>query len=235
MLEVESLTVAYGGLRALTNVSIEVKTGELVCVVGPNGAGKSTLFKTISGTVLPRSGKVLFEGVDLSTVSAARRGHLGIAHVPEGREVFRSMSVMENLEMGAWAEAGRSRFAETLERVFSLFPVLAERRDQLAGTLSGGQQQMLAIGRGLASRPKLMMLDEPSMGLAPAVADTIFESISQLHREGEMAILLVEQRVAEAMEYSNRGYVLQTGEVILSGKFDELSKDDRIRRAYFGM
>ncbi|MYZ46919.1 ABC transporter ATP-binding protein [Propylenella binzhouense] len=235
MLEVQSLTVAYGGLRALADVSIEVMRGELVCVVGPNGAGKSTLFKAISGTVAPRSGKVVFEGVDLSTTSAAQRAHLGIAHVPEGREVFRSMSVMENLEMGAWVEAGRERFAETLDRVFSLFPKLAERRHQLAGTLSGGEQQMLAIGRGLASRPKLMMLDEPSMGLAPAVADLIFESISQLHKESGLTILLVEQRVAEAMEHSDRGYVLQTGEVVLSGTFEELSKDDRIRRAYFGM
>ena len=148
MLEIEALTVRYGGLRALTDVSIQVKAGELISVVGPNGAGKSTLFKTISGTVKPASGRITFDGVDLLSISAARRPHLGIAHVPEGREVFRAMTVLENLEMGAWVEAGRYRFEETLQRVFALFPVLAERRSQLAGTLSGGEQQMLAIARG---------------------------------------------------------------------------------------
>jgi branched-chain amino acid transport system ATP-binding protein len=233
MLDIRGLTVRYGGLHALTEVSIDVKAGELISVVGPNGAGKSTLFKAISGTVRPTSGSITLDGANLLSISAAKRPHLGIAHVPEGREVFRAMTVMENLEMGAWVEAGRYQLNQTLDRVFAMFPVLAERRYQLAGTLSGGEQQMLAISRGLASQPKLMMLDEPSMGLAPAVADSIFDSIEKLHREG-LTILLVEQRMAEVIQRSDRVYVLQVGEVKHAGRFDEISGDDAVRRAYFG-
>ncbi len=235
MLEIRSLDVAYGGLHALTDVTLTVQRGEFVAVVGPNGAGKSTLFKAISGTVAPAGGSITYKGRDLADVPAARRAHLGIAHVPEGRQVFASMTVMENLEMGAYTEAGRSRWDETRPFVLDLFPVLAERKDQLAGTLSGGEQQMLAIGRGLASSPELLMLDEPSMGLAPAVADAIFDCIQLIHRERGLTILLVEQRVAEALESCDRGYVLETGRVVLAGSHRELMADARVKTAYLGL
>ncbi|MDN5925650.1 MAG: ABC transporter ATP-binding protein [Hyphomicrobiales bacterium] len=235
MLKVDHLSVAYGGLTALSDICLEVRAGELVSVVGPNGAGKSTLFKAISGVVRAGSGSVTFEGEDILQTRPFQRAHAGIAHVPEGRHVFPAMSVQENLEMGAYALADARKREELFERIFALFPILAERRRQYAGTLSGGEQQMLAIGRGLASAPKLMMFDEPSMGLAPAVADTIFERIAQLHKEDGMTILLVEQRVAEAMENCDRGYVLQTGRIVMSGTYEELSSDDNVRRAYLGM
>ena len=235
MLEIRNLSVAYGGLRALTDVSLTVGEGQFVTVVGPNGAGKSTLFKTICGIVPPVRGSITFHGADLLRMSAASRAHLGIAHVPEGRQVFRTLTVRENLEMGAYTKAGRAQWHQTLERIHALFPILHERARQLAGTLSGGEQQMLAIGRGLASGPKLLMLDEPSMGLAPAIADTIFERISQIHREHGLTILLVEQRVAEALELSDHGYVLETGHMVLDGSYETLLADDRVRRAYLGL
>jgi branched-chain amino acid transport system ATP-binding protein len=235
MLEVRSISVAYGGLRALTDVTLLVAEGQFVTVVGPNGAGKSTLFKTICGIVPAAQGEISFLGQNLLTMRAAERAHLGIAHVPEGRQVFRTLTVRENLEMGAYTKAGRAQWHRTLERIHTLFPILAERAMQLAGTLSGGEQQMLAIGRGLASAPRLLMLDEPSMGLAPAVADTIFERISQIHREDGVTILLVEQRVAEALELSDHGYVLETGHMVLDGSYETLLADDRVRRSYLGL
>ena len=235
MLSIQSLNVAYGGLRALSDVSLEVARGQFVAVVGANGAGKTTLFKTISGTVVPVSGAITYKGRDLLAVPPAERAQLGIAHVPEGRQVFASMTVMENLEMGAYTKAGSSRWAQSLPMILELFPVLAERREQLAGTLSGGEQQMLAIGRGLASAPDLLMLDEPSMGLAPTIVDDIFERIHQVHRETGLTILLVEQGVAEALESCDGGYVLETGRVVLEGPHDTLMSDARVRRAYLGM
>lgn len=235
MLKIRSLNVAYGGLHALRDVSLEVEQGQFVAVVGPNGAGKSTLFKTISGSVAPVSGEILYKGQNLLNLPPAARAHLGIAHVPEGRQVFASMTVMENLEMGAYTVNGRSRWGELLPLILALFPILRERRSQLAGTLSGGEQQMLAIGRGLASAPELLMLDEPSMGLAPALVDAIFERIHQIHTEHRMTILLVEQRVAEALESCDRGYVLETGRVVMQGKHDDLVADARVKRAYLGM
>ena len=234
MLAVEGLTVAYGGLTALAEVSLSVRAGQFVSIVGPNGAGKTTLFKAISGTVRPRGGRILFEDQDLLAVEPAQRAHFGIAHVPEGRQVFASMTVLENLEMGAYPHSGRQEWARNLERIFALFPILAERRGQAAGTLSGGEQQMLAIGRGIASSPRLLMLDEPSMGLAPVVADVIFERVEELHRDG-LTILLVEQRVAEAVQSCDFGYVLETGRVVLEGTHDALLADDRIRSVYLGM
>jgi len=234
MLEISDLSVAYGGLHALNGVSLTVNKGQFVTVVGPNGAGKSTLFKTISGIVPSLGGTIRFEGADLLTLPADRRAHLGIAHVPEGRQVFRTLTVRENLEMGAYTASG-TQWRHTLERIHTLFPILAERAGQLAGTLSGGEQQMLAIGRGLASAPRLLMLDEPSMGLAPAVTDTIFERISQVHREDGLTILLVEQRVAEALELSDHGYVLETGRIVLDGPYQTLLADDRVRRSYLGI
>jgi len=235
VLQVEGVRVAYGGLRALDDVSLSVAAGQFVAIVGPNGAGKTTLFKAISGIVPTSSGRVLYEGRDLLAMPPSQRAHLGIAHVPEGRQVFRSMTVLENLEMGAYLPPGRAAWRRNLERILTLFPVLGDRSNQLAGTLSGGEQQMVAIGRGLACAPKLLMLDEPSMGLAPAVADQIFERIEQIHREDGIAILLVEQRVVEALQSCDLGYVLETGRVALHGTHEVLLADDRVRKAYLGM
>ena len=235
MLKIRSLDVAYGGLRALRGVSLDVERGQFVAVVGPNGAGKTTLFKTISGVVTPVAGEISYNGANLLAVPPAERAHLGIAHVPEGRQVFASMTVMENLEMGAYTRKGTERWSETLPMILALFPILSERRDQLAGTLSGGEQQMLAIGRGLASAPELLMLDEPSMGLAPTIVDAIFERIHQIHTQHGVTILLVEQRVAEALETCDHGYVLETGRVSMEGNHKTLMSDERVRRAYLGM
>ncbi len=236
MLSIEGLSASYAaGVPVLKNVSVEVPAGQFVAIVGPNGAGKSTLFKTISGIVKPQSGTVRFQGRDLLTVPPAGRPHLGIAHVPVGRQVFPSLTVMENLEMGAYTEAGRRDWKASLDLILTLMPVLGERHGQLAGTLSGGQQQMLAIGRGLASSPKLLMLDEPSMGLAPAIADFIFEQLIEIRRKTELTILLVEQRAAEALDAADRGYVLEAGSVVLEGTNTQLRADDRVRQAYLGM
>jgi branched-chain amino acid transport system ATP-binding protein len=235
MLAIDGLSVSYGGLAALSGVSLNVEEGRFVAIVGPNGAGKTTLFKAVSGTVIPAGGRILFEGRDLLAIPPARRAHLGIAHVPEGRQVFAAMTVLENLEMGAYSTRGRLEWQRNLDRILTLFPVLAERRGQLAGTLSGGEQQMLAIGRGIASAPRLLLLDEPSMGLAPAIADLIFDRIAALHREDKVTLILVEQRVAEALESCDYGYVLETGRVVLEGTHRTLMADDRIRRAYLGM
>jgi branched-chain amino acid transport system ATP-binding protein len=235
VLKLDGICAGYSVVPVLKDVSLTVEAGQFVAIVGPNGAGKTTLFKTISGIVQPSAGTITFEGVDLASIPAAKRPHLGIAHVPEGRQVFPSLSVMENLEMGAFTDAGRRAWKQNLELIFVLLPVLAERRDQFAGTLSGGEQQMVAIGRGLASAPKLLMLDEPSMGLAPAIADFIFEKLIEIRTETRLTILLVEQRVAEALESADRGYVLEAGRVVLEGNNATLRADDRIRQAYLGM
>ncbi|MGD9880375.1 MAG: ABC transporter ATP-binding protein [Reyranella sp.] len=235
MLELDGVHVAYGGLKALDGVSVKVGGGDFVSIVGPNGAGKTTLFKTISGTVTPVAGRILFEGQDLVAVAPPHRPHLGIAHVPEGRQVFPNLSVLENLEMGAWTEAGRREWRANLDYILTLFPVLRQRSRQLAGTLSGGEQQMVAIGRGLASSPRLLMLDEPSMGLAPAIVDTIFERIIEIRRDKKLTVLLVEQRAVEALQSCDRGYVLETGRVVLEGTHEELLSNDRIRTAYLGI
>ncbi len=235
MLRVEKLSAGYGAVQALNEISVAVEDGAFVAIVGPNGAGKTTLFKTISGTVAAQSGKITYDGQDLLAISPAMRPRLGIAHVPEGRQVFRTLTVEENLETGSYATKDLAGAKRALERVFTLFPRLAERRMQLAGTLSGGEQQMLAIGRGLVSVPKLLLLDEPSMGLAPAIVDSIFETIQAIHAEYKLSILLVEQRVAEALQSCTHAYVVETGRVVLEGKPDVLMRDDRIKRAYLGM
>lgn len=235
MLEIRQLVAGYTALPVLNEVSVTVGEGEFISIVGPNGAGKSTLFKTISGMLEPMSGSIRFDGQDLLAVPAARRAHLGIAHVPEGRQVFASMTVLENLEMGAYTPAGRRDWGRSLEQIYEWFPVLKERSGQLAGTLSGGQQQMLAIGRGLASSPRLLMLDEPSMGLSPAIADFIFDRLVDIRKQASLTILLVEQRVAEALQFADRGYVLEAGRVVLEGTHETLQADDRVRRAYLGM
>ena len=235
MLEIVALHAGYGLVPVLNAVNLRVGKGEFVAIVGPNGAGKSTLFKTISGIVTPSDGRLRFEGKDLLAVAPAARAHLGIAHIPEGRQVFPSLSVLENLEMGAYTEAGRRDWKANLEKIHTWFPVLAQRAKTPAGALSGGQQQMLAIARGLASSPKLLMLDEPSMGLAPAAADEIFERIVSIHESSGLTVLLVEQRVAEALHFADRGYVLEAGRMVLEGTHDELKSNDRIRQAYLGM
>jgi branched-chain amino acid transport system ATP-binding protein len=233
VLAIDALTVVYGGLHALSAVSLEVREGQFVAIVGPNGAGKTTLFKTISGTVAPLSGSIRYDGHDLLAVPPAARPHLGIAHVPEGRQVFGSMSVIENLEMGAYPDTGRRHWTRSLERIFALFPVLAERRHQMAGTLSGGEQQMLAIGRGIASAPRLLMLDEPSMGIAPILVDRIYETIVEINKQGT-TILLVEQNANYALGVSMRGYVLETGVVALTDASDALRTNPDVQRAYLG-
>jgi branched-chain amino acid transport system ATP-binding protein len=235
MLEIDSVTVGYNATPVLREVSIRVQPGQLVAVVGPNGAGKSTLFKTISGVLTPTAGHLRFEGVDIRDIPASQRPHLGIAHVPEGRQVFPSLTVLENLELGATTEAGRRDWKDNLEKILHWLPRLAERRDQMAGTLSGGEQQMLAIGRGLASSPKLLMLDEPSMGLSPVMAEFIFERLIEIRRQTQLTVLLVEQRVAEALESADYGYVLEAGRVVLEGSHEVLSANDRVRQAYLGM
>jgi branched-chain amino acid transport system ATP-binding protein len=235
ILAIDDLSVSYGGLGALRGVSVNVVEGQFVAIVGPNGAGKTTLFKAISGVVRPIAGSILYEGRDLLALPPHERAHLGIAHVPEGRQVFAALSVLENLEMGAYTTRARGAWKRNIERIFNLFPVLADRRRQLAGTLSGGEQQMLAIGRGMASAPRLLLLDEPSMGLAPAIADQIFDSVTALHREDKVTLLLVEQRVAEALESCDYGYVLETGRVALEGTHHTLVANDQVRRAYLGM
>ena len=234
MLTLDAVSASYGPIRALEAVSVTVAEGQFVAIIGPNGAGKTTLFRTISGQVKPTSGRITFDGHDLLAMPARRRAHLGIAHVPEGRQVFKNLTVLENLQMGATAARGRATWAATLERCYALFPILAERRGQLAGTLSGGQQQMVAIARGLAAAPRLLMLDEPSMGLAPLMAETIFERIEQIHRDERLTVLLVEQRVAEALEPCDRAYVLEAGRCVADGAPAALLRDPRIRRAYLG-
>jgi branched-chain amino acid transport system ATP-binding protein len=235
VLEIRDLHVAYGGVYALNGMSLTVSAGDFVSIVGPNGAGKTTLFKSISGSVPIKSGSVTFEGFDLNAVPAHERPHRGIAHVPEGRQVFPNLTVEENLEMGAYTEAGQRDWKDNIDLILKLFPILSERRRQLAGTLSGGQQQMVAIARGLASSPKLLMLDEPSMGLAPTVADSIFEAIVEIRRARNLTILLVEQRAVEALENCDRGYVIETGRAVLEGTQKELLSDDRVRKAYLGL
>lgn len=235
MLKLEDIHVYYDGLCALSGAQLEVADGEFVAVVGPNGAGKTTLFKTISGVVPCQSGQMSYQGQDLSRVAPHDRAALGIAHVPEGRQVFASLSVLENLQMGAQTAQARKAWPQTLDFIYGLFPRLAERRQQAAGTLSGGEQQMVAIGRGLASLPRLLMLDEPSMGLAPAVADQIFECVQRIHKDQGISVLLVEQRVAEALESCDRGYVLESGRIVMSGTHQDLMRDPRIKKAYLGL
>ena len=234
MLKISGLSVAYGGLHALEDVSLEVAEGEFVTIVGPNGAGKTTLMRAISGAVRGTAGRLEFRGRDLTPLPAHQRAALGIAHVPEGRRIFSSLSVLENLELGSYRRAARAQRAEGLEAVLALYPVLRERRQQLAGSLSGGEQQMVALGRGLMAQPDLLLLDEPSQGLGPRVVEQIFETIDRIRKSRRLTILLVEQRVVEALELCDRGYVLETGRVALEGAHDALLADPRVQRAYLG-
>jgi branched-chain amino acid transport system ATP-binding protein len=235
LLQIDSVSAGYGSVDVLHDICITLKQGEFISIVGPNGAGKTTLFKTISGIVTPSAGSIKYQGNDLLTVEASRRAHLGLSHVPEGRQVFPALTVLENLEMGAFARNNDQEFSASLEKIYAWFPVLKDRQGQAAGTLSGGEQQMLAIGRGLAAKPEVLMLDEPSMGLAPAIADEIFERLVEIHQTEGLSIMLVEQRVAEALHFADRAYVLEAGKIILSGDPEKLRKNDRIRQAYLGM
>lgn len=236
MLEVREASTFYGRVRALDRVSLKVEAGEVVCLIGANGAGKTTLLNTISGMVPASQGEVIFAGKPITKMPAESVVGLGISHIPERRQVFGSLSVVDNLTLGAYSRArrdGRAAIQRDIERVFTLFPVLKNRSNQLAGTLSGGEQQMLAVGRGLMARPKLMLLDEPSLGLAPLIVQEIFKILADLRRDGT-TILLVEQNARAALRLADRGYVLETGRVVLSGTAAELAADGDLQRAYLG-
>jgi len=234
LLEADHVSASYGAVRAVQDVSLVLRQGEAVTIVGANGAGKSTTLKSISGLIRLTGGAIRFEGRDLAGRPAYEIAELGIAHVPEGRRVFPELTVRENLNVGAYSGRARPERAASLERVFDLFPRLRERANQRAGTLSGGEQQMLAIGRGLMLRPKLIMLDEPSLGLAPLMVETAYQGIEAIHRQG-VAILLVEQNVQLALSFADRGYVLENGRVVLEGPARELLDNPTIRASYLGM
>ena len=235
MLHIKNLNTKYGPIHVLKNVSLHVDQGEIVSIIGANGAGKTTLLVTISGLITPVSGRIVFQGNDINGVSPARIVSRGIAHAPEGRQVFAPLTVMENLRLGAYArtKVSSQEIDDDLDRVLGLFPRLEERKDQLAGTLSGGEQQMLAIGRAMMAKPRLLLLDEPSLGLAPKLVEVIIKTVVDLNREGT-TILLVEQNARKALEIAHRAYVLETGRVTLQGPARELAEDSEIRRAYLG-
>ncbi len=234
LLEVEAVHAYYGNIHALKGISLTVDEGEIVTLIGANGAGKSTTLKTISGLLRPRQGHVRLANEDLSAYKPHQIVTKGIVQVPEGRRVFGRLTVMENLEMGAFTRPDGKEIRQAAESVFALFPRLKERQHQVAGTLSGGEQQMLAIGRALMARPRVLLLDEPSMGLAPVLVDSIFDTIKQLHATGT-TILLVEQNARMALQVADRGYVLQTGEVILSATAENLRSNEMVRKAYLGL
>ncbi|MEA4869272.1 MAG: ABC transporter ATP-binding protein [Christensenella sp.] len=232
MLNVQNINVYYGNIQAIRDISFRVEDGEIVTLIGANGAGKSTILKSVSGLLRSKTGDITFDGKSIKSTAPHKIVAQGLAHVPEGRRVFLQMSVEENLEMGAFT-AARSTIEDSIANVYERFPRLKERRRQVAGTLSGGEQQMLAMGRGLMSRPKLMMLDEPSMGLAPILVEQIFEIIQELNRAGT-TILLVEQNALMALSIANRGYVLETGQIVLHAPAAELLSNDAVQKAYLG-
>jgi branched-chain amino acid transport system ATP-binding protein len=235
MLEIHAIDVFYGDLQALWGVSLNVQQGEIVSLVGPNGAGKSTLMKTISGLLRPASGKISFDSIPLDKVPAYKIVELGICMVPEGGRLFSSMSVLENLELGAFnIEARKERF-EALERVYEIFPVIKARKNQMAGTLSGGEQQMLAIGRALMSQPKLLLLDEISLGLAPLLVQSIFQVIKMINDSKQIPILLVEQNVRMALELGGRGYIIETGRIVGHDEAQRLLESEKVKKAYLGL
>jgi len=233
LLEVDSIETFYGSIQALRGISLEVREGEIVTLIGANGAGKSTTLRSINGLNHPRRGRIAFLGQEITTTPAHDIVKLGIAQSPEGRRLFPRMTVLENLEMGAFQRRDRAGLQEDLDRVFTLFPRLAERKSQKAGTLSGGEQQMCAIGRALMARPRLLMLDEPSMGLAPIFVDRIFETIVEVNKQGT-AILLVEQNALMALQVASRGYVLETGRIALTDDAKQLAQNEDVRKAYLG-
>jgi branched-chain amino acid transport system ATP-binding protein len=234
MLELKSVDAGYGSFQALFDVSLEVKAGEAVGVIGPNGAGKTTLMRVISGLIRPTRGSITMEGADVLTTAPHRIVSLGIAHVPENRRLFPRLSVEDNLKMGAFMPEARAKYAQRLEFVFDLFPRMKERRHQMAGTMSGGEQQMCAIGRALMSDPKLLLLDEPSAGLAPVVVQQVFELVKRI-RSGGLTVLIVEQNVQQVLKVVDRAYLLEAGTIRVSGSSDELLSSDTIKQAYLGV
>jgi branched-chain amino acid transport system ATP-binding protein len=234
LLEVQDLNVYYGAIHALHGISFTVNQGEIVTLIGANGAGKSTTLRTISGLLRPRRGSIVFEGEDITMTPAEQIVRLGIGHVPEGRKIFAPMTVRENLDMGAYTRTNGSEIQQSMERAFASFPRLRERLNQLGGTLSGGEQQMLAMARGMMSRPSLLMLDEPSMGLSPILVEEIFRIIQEINSRGT-SILLVEQNALMALQISNRAYVLETGRIVLEGTGKELRESERVKEAYLGV
>ncbi len=231
MLELKDLSVYYGAIHALKDINIKINQGEIVTLIGANGAGKSTTLKAISGLLKPKSGEIVFDGNNINILTAPEIVKLGICHVPEGRRVFTKMSVMENLEMGTFTRNDKAGIKDDIEKSFTLFPILKERKEQIAGTLSGGEQQMLAIARGLMSRPKLILLDEPSMGLAPIIVNEIFSIIKDINKTGT-TVLLVEQNANMALKLADRAYIIRTGEIEVEGNAMDLLKNENVRKAY---
>jgi branched-chain amino acid transport system ATP-binding protein len=234
MLEIKNLVVGYGAITTLHGISLSVKSGNIVTLIGANGAGKTTTLKTISGLLKPRSGEIFYDGKNISSLAPHEIVRLGISHVPEGRMIFANLTVLENLQMGAYLQKDKQIVRRELDLVFAMFPRLQERKKQIAGTLSGGEQQMLAIGRALMSKPKLLLLDEPSLGLAPILVKTIFEKIIEINRQQGITILLVEQNAKLALEISHFGYVLETGKIILQDDSAALRQNPQVKKAYLG-
>jgi branched-chain amino acid transport system ATP-binding protein len=234
LLRVSGIDVHYGSFQALWNVSLEVRKGEVVSIIGANSAGKSTLLNSISGVNAPSKGSITFEGKDITGQTAARIVELGISQVPEGRRIFPSLTVLENLELGSYPRKARPKRKNLLKKVYELFPVLEERSSQAAGTLSGGEQQMLAIGRALMSDPQIILFDEISLGLAPVLVDKIYKRVDEINEEG-MTVLLVEQNVRRCLKEADRAYIMKTGRIVLSGTPDELKEEEEIKKAYFGI
>ena len=233
MLEVKDIEVFYGVIQAIKGISFEVNEGEVIALIGANGAGKTTTLQTITGLVSPKKGQILFEGQDITRVPAHKIVSMGMAHVPEGRRVFAQLSVLDNLKLGAFTRKDKEEIEETLIRVYKRFPRLEERKNQIAGTLSGGEQQMLAMGRALMSHPKIILMDEPSMGLSPIMVNEIFDIIRSVSESGT-TVLLVEQNAKKALSIADRAYVLETGKIVLEGKAKDLLEDDSIKKAYLG-
>ncbi len=233
MLEIKDLEVSYGMIRAIKGISFEINKGEIIALIGANGAGKTTTLQTISGLIKPKAGKIIFNGKDITKAPCHKIVAMGMAQVPEGRRVFAEFTVLQNLKMGAYTRHDKAEIAETLQRVYKSFPRLEERKNQLAGTLSGGEQQMLAMGRALMSKPDIVLMDEPSMGLSPILVKEIFSIIAELHDAGT-TILLVEQNAKMALSVADRAYVLETGNITMSGKASEMLEDEKIKKAYLG-
>ena len=233
MLEIKDIEVFYGMIQAIKGVSFEVNEGEVIALIGANGAGKTTILHSITGLIAPKKGEILFEGQDITSTPAHKIVSMGMAHVPEGRRVFAQLTVLENLKMGAFTRKDKDEIEESLIRVYKRFPRLEERKNQMAGTLSGGEQQMLAVGRALMSRPRIILMDEPSMGLSPIFVNEIFDIIREVS-EGGTTVLLVEQNAKKALAIADRAYVLETGKIVLDGKAEDLLNDDSVKKAYLG-